>query len=263
MKKTLILILSLFLILPLVSCSPFHMSLGGTSVSYENASAYSEGPVPSDAVFDTLYIDWVAGSVTVDASEDGKVSFSETGETEETLRYLLEDGKLTVRFCRSGVRFKEVPEKKLSVSLPASLLKELRIETVSSSVRMVDVSASEKTVVESVSGLCHFSGTTTKELQFESVSGSLEAEGNFGSVSSSTVSGNTELILASPAASVSLESVSGSATLFFPESSTDGYSVDSFESLSGKLDGETSSGEGKTRISFESMSGDLHIGTYR
>ncbi len=96
--------------------------------SYSNSERYSagSGSVSMQGIED-IQIDWTSGEVIVKTHEGSDITFSETGNySDEDLKmhYLVEDGKLTIRYSASGMGwniFNNI-NKKLEVNLPGELM---------------------------------------------------------------------------------------------------------------------------------------------
>lgn len=263
-----------------------HLSFGKTNYSYSDTGFYSgDFEVNADKV-DSIDIDWVAGSVTVSSYGGNVIKVSESGNINnesDYLRYRITDGKVTVKFRKSG-RFKSNNLKKdLIVYLPGDIeLKDLNVKLVSSS---LDVSGFtvDNINVETVSGKVGIYGTYAEELKAESVSGkivlenaaeimdienvsgSVDIDGGFKEADVSNVSGTVRITALKVPKSIDVETVSGGTYIFLPEGT--GFTLEA-ETLSGEISaggkklgksGTNVIGDGSVKIGVESVSGSASI----
>ena len=210
--------------------------IAGFDYHYANADGFNVGTAEVETRnVNRLVIDWIAGSVTVEPYEGDTISISEPEQDKEKdrLRWRQEDDTLTVRYCAS-TGSGSVGAKELTVKIPKGLwsaLKYVQISTVSADARV--------------------SGLEAGELQFDSTSGALSAEGSYFVLDLDTSSGNVEF--AGMAKDVEMDTVSGDAVMDFSETPK----ALSFDSSSGDLAlilPENRSIE----LDFETVSGDFH-----
>ena len=222
---------------------------GGIDEDSNAVIVSDEARVPASNI-KKIKIDWVAGNVTLRVGSSDEIVFSES-----TYRGLTESQKMRYTISNSGVleiRFREdidnifgwlsldanMPEKKLTMEVPASLLAQL------------------------------------DELNIDSVSANIDLSGVYGMKTKlSTVSGDVELKVAlAPDGEISMESVSGDLVLMMPR---DLSAEVSGESFSGDLSapdakiqreefGPGSSfraryGAGKGEVRMETFSGDATL----
>ncbi len=160
-----------------------------------------------------IVIDWVSGSVTVEPYDGDTISVSEPEQQNELDRlcWRLTGDTLTVRYC-SPMNLNVSGSKDLVVKVPAELAENLRylqIDTVSADVRV--------------------SGVKAGELQMDTTSGNVDAEGVFEIIDVDTVSGDLEL--AGAAKRVELDTTSGDYSMSLTETPDEL----SFDSVSGDL----------------------------
>lgn len=187
-----------------------------TDVSYDNESAYTIGGGEIEESISEIYIDWVDDSVTVKQYNGTAVKVEETADKEIEeglkLRYLVDNGKLTVQFATNGRHDIRGLNKKLTVLVPVELtLDKLNIESISGNIETqvlvneINVDSVSGNVwasnviqgatVNTVSGKITVAGGSV--IQADSVSGNIElALGNVTTVKATTVSGNIKLVLA-------------------------------------------------------------------
>lgn len=197
----------------------------------------------SAAGVERLTIDWRAGAVYVLVGTGSEVSFSEqaneTLSAEQQLHWSLQDGRLSLRAAAPGVAF--LPEKTLTVTLPASFAgKEITIRTASASVHTdllkteqltistasgdSSAAAEAKTVeLDTASGALSFAGTASR-LRLHSASGDLQVQGTAETLELNTASGQVDCTAAAQPAALRVETASGDVTLTLPE--TPGFTLE-------------------------------------
>ncbi len=228
-------------------------SIGGTSmISYKDEERYTAGgSTVSAGDIHSMDINWTSGSVTVKAGSGKDIRFYEQEDNSlsenEKLRWLVSDGKLTIQFCKSGLKganfFKNITGKNLVVEVPSGTsLDDFSLDCVSAS---ADVSGfdSDNFDLDSVSGGVMISGVNCSNVNIDSVSGRLEltdfsadslemdttsgkvsVSGVFSSVDIDTVSGSIAATLSKCPDSFDADTISGSVTLTVPANS--GFTAD-------------------------------------
>ncbi len=242
---------------------------------YDNASSYTiaEDTVSLDNI-NEIDINWISGKVNIETSDTDKVTFSEShkdGISKDLyMRYLVANGKLTIQYCRSGLKVRNgsAPVKKdLTVYVPSNVVfREIECDTVSSNLNMKGV-ATRELKLENVSGNVSLSDVRADEIDVENVSGniSIETDENVRRFEIETVSGNVT-ITAPSVSSVSAEGVSCSLTLNLDDADfrveLDGVSkrmkVDGTDYRE-VGDGNYVFGNGSGRVEVELVSGILEI----
>lgn len=262
----------------------------GMGYSYPNSSKYKVGNFTLEEEINQLEINWMAGSVTVEVTEENQVYAEETevSDDDRKMRYLVENGKLIIQYQKAKFfSFGNWSKSKdLTVYIPrnmASNMNRIDIETVSAD---IDISGFESKEMdfETVSGQVDIKDLITKTLDMEGVSGDIKGTGiqanilNVEVVSGSThmegvfekaeleaVSGDLKLGCDSFIQEVNAETVSGDITLYIPKDN--GFSAE-LDSVSGDLNTEFSvNGKGDTKVygdgnaefDFETVSGDVWI----
>lgn len=210
-------------------------SFGAGGYHYSDSSKYLIGDfsVEADGI-NEISVDWISGSVNISTNDGDKIIVSEDPafDEDEQLRYYIKDGKITIKFRKSGSYFgifRKYKGKQLNISLPESLvLDDLDVELVSSKLTADDLLAqdididgvsgsielrnvsSDEISIEVVSGSVNVSGKAD-ELDIEGVSGSVDVEGEFRKLDIGTVSGSIDAD--GDFDIIDLETVSGSKTL--------------------------------------------------
>lgn len=246
----------------------------GGGYHYSDASKYSVGDFSVDAKgIKKIAVEWIAGSVEFSQNDGDEIIVREDSDLDEDyrLRYYIHDGKITIKFRKSGNIFGifgKNKSKKLDISLPKSLeLEDLDIDLVSSRLTVDDLSAadididgvsgnielknviSDEISIEVVSGSVNVFGKAG-ELDIDGVSGSVDVEGEFKKLDIGTVSGSIDADGAFE--NIDLETVSGSKTL---KTSTVPKQI-AVESVSGHTDISLPKDTGLT-IKSSSVSGSI------
>lgn len=269
-----------------INCGGF-----GMGYTYPNADKYEKGNFTLEEEISWLEINWISGSVSVKVTDGDKVYAEETNVSDDDrkMRYLMEDGKLTIQFQKSkwfSFRDSFSKGKDLTVYIPEKMAENMKmidiettsadleisgfysrtvdIETVSGKVNIKDASA-EAMDIESVSGTIKGTGVKADELKAEAVSGSVDMDGIFQIVDLEAVSGDLNISSDAFIKEVDAETVSGSISLSIPEG--DGFTAE-MDSVSGDFntdfetkskDGKKIYGDGSAEYSFETVSGDVYI----
>lgn len=223
-----------------------------------------------------ISIIWVAGNVYLKPAPEGDtdVVFAETAAVSLTdaqkLRYSAVDGKLTIQYCETMKWTSDrlnMPEKNLTVTVPASLLQSLdrvSIEVVSANAEVSGLTA-DALSLSTVSGNIRCTETSARKLEMESVSGKVDVDGTFNYVNSDSVSGNVTIRSASCPQEVDAESVSGEIRLSIPENSDfkavmDSASGDLSCAFPGTMQRKSVVvGNGTSKFEFDTVSGDVQI----
>ncbi|MDD4311284.1 MAG: DUF4097 family beta strand repeat-containing protein [Eubacteriales bacterium] len=245
-----------------------------------------------------IKIDWVAGSVNLRVGTGNEIVFSESSyrnlTDKQKMRYSISDsGVLEIHFRADLDNIfnwfrldANMPEKTLTVDVPASLmaqLEKLEIETVSSNIDLSGVYGT-KTDLSTVSGAIHCADISTQEvelsttsgaivcenttadkIEIDNVSGSILAEGEFQQVKADTVSGEIKLAFANQPENISAHSVSGNIQIALPEGANFSAKLDTVSgTLSCAFAGTLGSdlvvvGDGEAVYRFSTVSGNLEI----
>ena len=220
-----------------------------TGRGVKDGFALGGASLPVDGIRE-IEIEWIAGEVEIECYEGSEIVFSETSAEQlserQTMRYLVKDGELEIRCCES--KTVQLPEKTLTVQIPASLIAdELEADVVSASLTARGVQARE-IKLESVSGNICADGLTAEKLQID------------------TVSGIAEILRCDVARKLKIDTVSGNAAMQLAASAT-GFTL-KFDTVSGSVHCDvpvTTSrksmvyGDGSLEIEMESVSGSFKI----
>ena len=173
----------------------------------KDAKLYAMGGASfANADVTELNIDWVSGSVTIEAFDGTEVVISETSEDaltdSTTMHYYLEpDGTLNIKFGIPGMRSQgeNLPDKHLLVRVPRSLrLDEVEVNGAGQDIRMDSVRCGA--------------------LEMNSVSWQLALnECEIEDIEVNSVSSNVEATFSKMPTDIELNNVSGSTVLYVPE----------------------------------------------
>ena len=176
--------------------SLFGGGIGGLTGPFEEQGTYS---VSIEDV-NSLYIDWVAGSVTVTPFGGGDIQITEFSQRElrdgEQLRLTTSGGQLQIDFAASRNVMQNMPPKNLEVQIPYELIGNFAyatVRSVSGHINVADLSAGSLNV-HSVSGRIELDGISTRTLTANTTSGGILISGTVADeVSARSVSGRIAL----------------------------------------------------------------------
>ena len=240
-------LLSLAFVFP--GCSPFGLHVPGLGF-YSGSSSYTEyadGPVSPSGDADTVSVSWISGDVTVRSGTELSVSEEGTAGTYLPLYWRVKDGKLEIRFVRSGTDNADIDNlsKKLVITVPES------VRTVT---------------LDLVSGTYSVEADDLDLLDVDAVSANGDVRlGSVGKIKCDTVSGSlfAEVRDTSRTEELDMDSVSGNAE--FSLGTQKGCRAD-FDTVSGKFDStlpEPDSDDAPAfRADMDSVSGNLTIHEY-
>ena len=244
---------------------------------------------------DTLKIDWLSGSVSVESYAGGEIVVREKAASalteEQSLRFRLSGGTLSILPCANRVR--KLPVKDLTVLVPEGVtLTSVQADTSSASVALRALELRESAELESVSGSLRVEDCRCFKLELSSASGSqevrrcevknaLEASGVSGSFTAEEIdslflevesSSGSQRIETANCDTLQLSSISGSQRVSGLDcrtakaTSTSGSVRLSFDREPASVDVETSSGSVELSfpegtgidLDFDRRSGSLH-----
>lgn len=189
----------------------------GKYMRYEDAGRYTAGNVEvNDGLVTEVEIEWLGGEIEVEQSASGtlRASEEETGLDESSrMQYLIEDGTLKIKYCRSGY-CGDIAEgsKHLRLELPQGL--DVEIDATTAEINMGVVEMKELSV-ESVSGNFSAEKITCQSVNIETKGGGTyigELVADKADIDSTT--GNIRVGISTPL-QAEIESRSGNITLQF------------------------------------------------
>lgn len=265
----------------------------GSVYKYSDSSSYSIGDFSANAdEISSIDIEWISGSVNISEYDGDGITVSEDGfDDEDTkLRYRIKNGKLSIRFVKSGWRNgiifgvgKLSLEKDLTILVPkGKQFRELDMELVSSSVEVNGISADDFDIdtvsgavnienlttndidIEGVSGAITLKDVSARTADIENVSGAIDFSGTVREIDFNTVSGGITAEFSEVPEIVSIDSVSGSTDIWMPKT---GISAE-IDSVSGNVyafgdklgkSGEYTVGDGYMKLNVDTVSGGVEI----
>lgn len=232
------------------------VSSATSSFKYSESSKYTivDGKIDINAEnIKKLDISWLFGEIRIEEYDGQTIRFKEeySGETlNDALkaRYYVDNNELKIAFAVSGYKNEGNSTKKsLVVYIPSqSALNNIEINNVSSSV-LIKLSSFDSIEIDTVSGECRVDVDSLVNLEFDGVSGDLY------------------LTAKSGVEEIDFSSVSSSAYISIPSSSSfkakiDGVSTSMDSTFKGTLQGKNFIvGSGRNDYSFSSVSGHIVI----
>ena len=242
----------------------------------------SSGEIDSGTL-NSINIDWINGSVTLQVYDGDLVTFTEKNDSNDAdyqMRYKCSGGKLDIRFSRSGnlgLGIFDLPEKILTVQIPRELMldsisinavssdvkltgisaKELQLETVSGKITGIRLS-SETLEAHTVSGGIDLSGIKAYSVDLESVSGSQSVNVGCMQFRAETASGKVNAVFDDTVKNIKIDTISGDMTVYLDENT--GFRVD-WDSISGGFSSDFQVTGGKGNASYGSGVVSIHFGT--
>lgn len=242
---------------------------GDTTTDSGNLS--SSGSVNASQV-DSLSIEWVAGSITVEPADTDTITFQETGATSAETQMVWEQSgsKLTIRFSQGDWNafhfgFNADLSKDLVVQVPRKWnCRELNIDSVSARVRVLDLTLDE-IELNNVSGVCTFENCGVGDISLDTVSGDIRFTGTLNTLECDAVSANCTVNVTNVPKRIDMDGVSGDLDITVPEDC--GFTV-SLDTASGDFSSDFATtiqngnyvyGDGDCRINISGVSGDVTI----
>lgn len=150
----------------------------GVSADYTACKSGKESFSPDEVK--RIDLSWIAGSVKMEQGPGKTITFAETASREltdgEKLRWKLENGTLTLRYCANGQR--NVPEKDLVLSVPADWNAEwIDVSATSADLELRGLKASGKLEVGVTSGKLRMTDCTCGRLEATATSGDMTLTG--------------------------------------------------------------------------------------
>lgn len=265
-------ILALTLIVVLLGGIAFHAYGNHQTVIHEE----SDAPVVHDFTFsprdiDTLKINWVSGTIHIEATDTDEISVNESASVSQKPMVLKQSGStLYVEFCEDAsgfsMNFGSSTHKDLYITVPRDWdFKKVKLDGASADVEVIQLSGKEFDI-ETASGNNTFRDCFLQELELDSASGDLNYSGIIeDKVKMSTASGKANLVLKAPPKAIKIDSVSGDLNLTLPENS--GFTLEK-STVSGAFssefatvieDGKTVCGDGACKIEVNGVSSSVTI----
>lgn len=284
MKSNAIIRIILFTIVILILASLLGFVLLADSLAFNSSSfgrrentdgnLSSSGEVDASQIKD-LEIEWVSGSITIIPTDSDKITFTETGASneDEAMIWKQSGDRLIIQFggemTTSGFNFFGINtntySKDLEVCVPKNwICDKLNIESVSARIDVSDLAAGE-IALDNVSGICDFDNCTAEDITLNTVSGDIRFNGTLDTLECEAVSANCTAVLANVPTQIRMDGVSGDLDLTLPADcgftasidATSGDFTSDFPTITKK--GNYTYGDEACRIDISGVSGDITI----
>lgn len=215
-----------------------------------------------------IEIEWVSGEIQIIPTGIDHIKVNETAAHANTEAMLCrKDGDtLKISFCKGELAgLKGIGTKDLTIQVPKGwACRKLEIDAASPKIRVQGLTADEVDL-DSVGGESRFDSCTLGKLDADTASGNLYLKGTLENLEYDSVSGSVEAELDNVPSKITMDTASGSLSLKLPKGA--GFAV-ALDSLSGKLDsdfpttldgGRYLCGDGACKIEMESLSGSVTV----
>ncbi|MBQ3939704.1 MAG: DUF4097 family beta strand repeat protein [Oscillospiraceae bacterium] len=183
-----------------------------TGIRYSHADSYTAGDREITEPIDALDIDWPSGAVTVSTGSSNSVTIKETtaADLKDELKvHSWTDGSvLRVRFCKSGVSYREKEAKTVEITVPeGTVFETVRLDTASADAEFNGITA-KKADLDAASGKIGYTGSADT-FNADAASGNISFSGESGSIKANTSSGTVTLTQQGAAADIHADTASG------------------------------------------------------
>ena len=181
MKKVMIGLLVCSLVIAMLSGCRVNISIGTndtlTGETYPNAEKYQIGAFTYNAADITaVEVYWRSGEVEITESDNSELHVKESGgelPEDTAMHYLLDDGVLRIRFCKSGAKIQvDATDKHLSLEVLKGIA--LSVHTTSALVK-ADSLNQNSVLIAALSGRTELGSVTADTVDLSSSSGSIRA----------------------------------------------------------------------------------------
>ena len=200
MKKVMIGLLLCSLVIAMLSGCRVNISIGTndtlTGETYPNAEKYQTGAFTyNTADIKAVEVYWRSGEVEITESDNSELQVKESGgelPEDTAMHYLLDDGVLRIRFCKSGAKIQvNATDKHLSLEVPKGI--DLSVHTTSALVKADDLNQNS-ILIAALSGRTELGTVTADTVDLSSSSGAICADGLSGqSLKCSASSGSVDI----------------------------------------------------------------------
>ncbi len=179
MKKVMIGLLLCSLVITILSGWRVNISIGTndtlTSETYPDAEKYQIGSFTYNAAgIKAVEVYWRSGEVEITESDNSELHIKESGgelPEDTAMHYLLDDGVLRIRFCKSGAKIQvNAADKHLSLEVPKGI--DLSVHTTSALVK-ADSLDQNNVLIAALSGSTELGTVTADTIDLSSSSGSI------------------------------------------------------------------------------------------
>lgn len=149
-----------------------------TGETYPNAEEYQTGAfIYNAADVKAVEVYWRSGEVEITESGNSELHVKESGgelPEDTAMHYLLDDGVLRIRFCKSGAKIQvNATDKYLSLEVPKGI--DLSVHTTSALVKADDLKQNN-VLIAALSGRTELGSVTADTVDLSSSSGSIRAD---------------------------------------------------------------------------------------
>lgn len=264
-------------------------SFFGSGTSYADPESYTIGGGSVQGKLSHVKVYWVGGTVDIRPYDGDEIVLKETGadSEKEQLRYRLQDGTLTVQYCKSGFHWNITAHKSLELLIPqaqAAALLSVEIDTASADLTVqgvtaqcfdLDTASGELRAVgctfpsfeaDAASGDCTLENCTVGSFEMDAASGRATLTGSVETVEFDSASGDLRITSSIVPHRIEVSTASGKTELTLPkdaeftaelDAASGDLRVEGFLGSSGK--DLFVCGNGTNRYSFDSASGDVII----
>ena len=254
----------------------WNFSMGSFSVVggelYSDGNSYNVGNREYFEAVTDISVSWVSGNVSFGIWDGDHIKIEEAGmgdNEDDFMRSKVEDGKLIIKYVRSGLRFfREYPEKELTVLLPkavAASLDDVEVDTASANVifsglylaNMYDSSyknglAVKCMDVDTASGDLNVSGMIADEVNVDTASGNVFLDGELAVIDIDSVSGDVE-VWGDPL-DLKVDNVSGRVEIH--RFALEGYHITDISTVSGEI---IINANALSHLDIETVSGNIDV----
>lgn len=244
---------------------------GNVTPTKGNVSTSGDQNVSLDGQIRDIEIEWVSGTILVQAGDVDTVQFQSTAaaEPEYDTVWSVKDGKLSIQFCKEslwhGFSFTKQWSKDLTVTVPKDFVCDsLDIDAASTKVQVVDMNIRE-VEIDCASTDSVFEGCAVEELDLDGASGKLHYEGSLNSLDGDAASMKITAVLLNVPYNIDIDIASGDLDLTLPEDA--GFRL-TMDTMSGNFtsdfpttlrNGSHVCGDGACRINVDGMSAGVTI----
>ena len=221
-----------------------------------------------------IEIQWVAGTITVQAGDVDQVTYQETEVSDSKYKMIARESSddLKIIYCDENIGFSfSMFEasidviKDLTITVPRGMILEsLEIDAASAEVIIRDLTIHEVSL-DTASGKCQLDGCSIGELDIDTASGDVSFNGSLDMLDFDAASAEFEGILTNTPRSIKVDSLSGDIDITLPSDagftvSTDAMSSDFSSDFETTIrNGDYVCGDGSCKIEYSGMSGDITI----
>ena len=261
----------------------------GSGFNYADPESYTVGSGSVQGELSRIALHWTGGTVDIRPYDGDKIVLTETGadSEKEQLRYRLQDGTLTVQYCKSGFHWNITTHKSLELLIPqaqAATLLSCEVDTASADVTVqgltaqsfdLDTASGELRAVdctfpsfeaEAASGDCNLENCTVGAFEMDAASGRAILSGSVETVEFDSASGDLRISTTTVPRKIKVSTASGRTELTIPkdaeftaelDAASGDLRVEGFKGSNGK--DLFVCGSGTNRYSFDTASGDVII----